>query len=188
MGMPHTFEQAPTGRAKCRGCAQSIAAGVIRFGERVPNPYGDDGSETTHWYHVRCAAFTRPAAFLDTLPSSTESIADRDALEREAALGAAHERLPRVRAAEIAPTGRATCRSCRELIAKDAWRIGLAYYEEGRFVPSGFIHAGCAREYFGTIAILPRLRHFSPSLTDADFRHLATELESPSAPPPPAVR
>jgi hypothetical protein len=180
--VPDTFEHAPTGRAKCRGCGESIAAGVLRFGERVPNPFGDDGSETTHWYHVWCAAFTRPAAFIAALPTSTESMADRDALAREATLGAAHERLARVRAAEVSPTSRAACRSCREPITKGAWRIALAYYEEGRFVPSGFIHAGCAREYVGTIDLLPRLRHFSPTLTDADFRQLEADLQSPSPP------
>ena len=63
--MSHTIERAPTGRAKCRGCGEKIAAGERRLGERVPNPFGDDGSETTLWYHVRCAAFTRPEAFLE---------------------------------------------------------------------------------------------------------------------------
>jgi hypothetical protein len=149
----------------------------VRFGERVPNPFGEDGSETTHWYHVRCGALTRPEAFLQTLPAAGP-IDDRDALEREASQGAAHERLPRARAAERAPTGRATCRSCREAIAKDGWRITLAYYEEGRFVPSGFIHAGCAREYFGTADILPRIRHFSSALTDADLSDLDVALRS----------
>ncbi len=174
--MPHVIERAPTGRAKCRACGASIGTGALRFGERVPNPFGDDGSETTHWYHVGCGALTRPEAFLQTLPSSAEPVDGRETLERDASQGAAHERLPRVRAAERAPTGRATCRSCREPIAKDTWRIGLAYYEEGRFVPSGFIHAGCAQEYFGTTDILPRLKHFSPALADADMTDLEAAL------------
>jgi hypothetical protein len=110
--MPHLFEYAPTGAAR-----------TLRFGERVPNPFGDEGTETTHWYHVTCAALTRPEAFLRTLPETSEPIEQRDALEREAALGAAHERLSRARGAGRAPTGRAACRSCREPIAKDAWRI-----------------------------------------------------------------
>ena len=174
--MPHVIERATTGRAKCRGCAASIAAGTLRLGERVPNPFGDDSSETTHWYHVTCGALTRPEAFLQALQSTAEPIDNRETLERDASQGAAQDRLPRARAAERAPTGRATCRSCREPIAKDAWRICLAYYEEGRFVPSGFIHAGCAQEYFGTTDILPRLRHFSAALTDADIAELEIAL------------
>lgn len=39
--MPHVFEHAPSGRAKCRGCDAVIAKGALRFGERLPNPYGD---------------------------------------------------------------------------------------------------------------------------------------------------
>ena len=76
--MPHTIERAVTGRAKCRGCNERIAAGQQRFGERVPNPYGDEGSETTHWYHVACAAFTRPEAFLEALPSLRDPIDNRE--------------------------------------------------------------------------------------------------------------
>ena len=71
--MPHTFEVAKTGRARCRGCGQPIAARTVRFGERVPNPFADEeGSETTLWYHVACAAFMRPDPFLQTLPAATE--------------------------------------------------------------------------------------------------------------------
>jgi hypothetical protein len=174
--MPHVVELAPTGRAKCRACGQLILARTQRFGERVSNPYGDAGSETTHWYHVSCAAFTRPEAFLLALPSITADIENRGELEREAQLGAAHERVPRIRSAERSPTGRATCRSCREPIAKDSWRITLAYYEEGRFVPGGFIHVTCAKEYFSTSDVLPRIRHFSPGLTDQDFSEIGAIL------------
>src|SRR5512140_3485098 len=112
--MPHTVEVAKTGRAKCRGCGQPIAAGALRFGERVPNPFADEeGSETTLWYHVPCAAFMRPAPFLETLPATTLAIEQRDDLEREARLGLAHRRLPRATAVGRAPTARAVCRACK---------------------------------------------------------------------------
>ena len=39
--MPHVIEAAPTGRAKCRGCGRAIARGELRFGERLPNAYGE---------------------------------------------------------------------------------------------------------------------------------------------------
>jgi hypothetical protein len=176
--MPHIIERAPTGRAKCRACGDKIAAADLRFGERVPNPFGDDGSETTHWFHPVCAAFTRPESFLDVLAVTTETIDHKDVLEREAALGAAHHRLPRVRAAERAPTGRATCRACKALIDKGAWRIALAFYEDGRFSPSGFIHVTCAAPYLETTAVRPRLRHFSPALTDADLDDVEAAIGS----------
>ncbi len=134
--MPHVIERASTGRAKCRTCDDKIGAAELRFGERVPNPFGDDGSETTLWSHPACAAFTRPDAFLEALAATADVIDNRDVLEREAALGAAHHRLPRVRAAERAATGRATCRACKTPIDKGAWRIALAFYEDGRFSPA----------------------------------------------------
>ena len=56
--MPHVIETASSGRAKCRGCGEKIAAGELRFGERLPNPFAE--GETTHWFHLECAAFKRP--------------------------------------------------------------------------------------------------------------------------------
>ena len=75
-----------------------------------------------------------------------------------------------------APTGRARCRSCRELIAKGQWRIRLVFYEEGRFEPSGFIHVRCANPYFETIDIIDRMRHFTPELGDGDITAIEIEL------------
>ena len=83
--------------------------------------------------------------------------------------------------AERATTGRATCRHCREAIAKDSWRIALLYYEDGQFSPSGFIHARCAAPYFETAAVMDRVRHFSPALTDADLAEIRTDVDSAGA-------
>lgn len=176
--MAHVLELAATGRAKCRGCGQPIAAKTVRLGERVPNPFSDDGGETTHWYHPGCGAFRRPEAFLAALTTTTVEVTDRPHLEHEAALGVAHHRAPRVSTAGLAPTGRAACRACKEPIAKDTWRIALVFYEDGRFVPSGFVHASCAADYLGTIDLLPRIRHFSPELTDADIAALTAALST----------
>ena len=174
--MPHVIEAAKTGRAKCRACGKLIAAGTQRFGERVPNPFADDGGETTNWFHVPCAAFTRPESFLETIATTTETIADRDQLEREAKAGIEHRRLPRVAGAGRAPSGRAACRHCKEPIAKDAWRIALSYYDEGRFAPSGFIHLACAQAYLETTDILDRVKNFSPELTETDLGSIRAEL------------
>ncbi|HYN10055.1 MAG TPA: hypothetical protein VES67_21905 [Vicinamibacterales bacterium] len=173
--MPHIIEKAATGRAKCRGCDTRIAAGLLRFGERLPNPYAEDGGEMTHWFHLACAAFKRPAPFLETVPASAE-IEDRETLEREATAGITHRRLARVNTAERSSTGRAVCRSCQTTIAKGAWRITLVYYEDGRFVASGFIHVGCAQPYLETTDIMRRVKYFTPSLTDADLAEIQTEL------------
>jgi hypothetical protein len=174
--MPHLIEAAKTGRAKCRGCGQLIAAKTLRFGERVPNPFSEDGGESTNWFHVPCAAFMRPEAFLETIATTTEVIEGRADLEREAHLGIAHRRLPRATAVARAPTGRAVCRACKQAIAKDVWRIALMYYEDGRFAPSGFVHVSCAPEYLETTDFIGRVRHFSPELTDADVQEIREQL------------
>jgi len=174
----HRIEPAASARAKCRGCGDRIGAGDLRFGESLPNPFAD--GEMTLWFHLDCAAFKRPEPFLQTLEGRSEPLEGQEQLASEARLGIAHRRLPRVDRAGRAPTGRARCRSCRAPIVKGAWRIGLVFYEEGRFEPSGFVHAACARAYFETSDVLPRVRRFSPGLRDEDLAALEADLGRPT--------
>ncbi len=175
--MPHLIERAPSGRAKCRGCGEKIASGDLRFGEQLPNPFADgDDALMTHWFHPQCAAYRRPEALLEGLASYTEPLNNRGALEADAQAGVAHHRVPRINTAELAPTGRATCRSCKTLIDKDTWRIALVFYEDGRFNPSGFIHAKCAKEYLETTDIRARVKFFSPKLSDAELDELMAAM------------
>jgi hypothetical protein len=173
--MPHVIEPASTGRAKCRGCNERIAAGMLRFGECLPNPFGE--GDTFHWFHVDCGAYKRPEAFLEALAARTEPLEDADRLAAEAKRGIEHRRLPRLNGAERAKSARAHCRSCREIIEKDAWRIALVFYEDGRFEPSGFIHVRCAQAYFETTDFMVRLRRFAPGLSDDDVRQIEAELQ-----------
>lgn len=181
--MPHAIEIAPTGRAKCRACEQKIDKGELRFGERLPNVFGE--GEMTLWFHMRCAAYKRPEPFLEALHAAVETdgapnaeIEDAPALEAAAEFGIAHRRVPRINGADLAPTGRARCRHCREPIDKGTWRIVLVFFEEYRFQPSGFIHAACAREYFETTDVLERVRWFSPTLTPGELESLRAALET----------
>jgi hypothetical protein len=175
--MPHVIEVARTGRAKCRGCGQLIAARTLRLGERVPNPFADEeGGETTLWFHMACAAFMRPDTFLQTMASAPGPIDDVENLEREARLGLAHRRLPRATAIGRAPTGRAVCRACKQTIPKDAWRIVLMFFEEGRFTAAGFIHLTCAAAYLETTDMLGRLKHFSPEITEAEWAEIRAQI------------
>lgn len=193
--MAHVIEPAASGRAKCRGCEQKIAKDELRFGERLDNPFGE--GEMTLWFHPVCGAYKRPESFLEALDAALGS-AELD-LERiptpaagghtgewlrgEASDGVAHRRLPRLNGASRAPTARARCRDCKEPIEKDAWRLALVYYEEGFFSPSGFIHAGCARDYFeapelATASIVRRIRYFSPELEAGELAEIAAEIGS----------
>ena len=176
----HVIERATSGRAKCRGCDGKIATDELRFGERQPNAFGE--GEMTLWFHPACAAYKRPEPFLETLSDDVPEDVPEDVrgLAAAARRGIEHRRLPRVNGAERAPTGRARCRSCRELIERGAWRIRLVFFEEFRFEPSGFIHAGCAGEYFGTTDLLDRVGHFSPTLGAEDIEELKAALEAGS--------
>lgn len=169
--MGHLLEPATTGRARCRGCTAKLAKGELRFGERLPNPFADEG-QTTLWFHPECAAYKRPEPFLEALAEHALAFDQRERLASEARRGLEHRRLPRIDGAERAPSGRATCRDCREPIAKQAWRLRLTYFEDGRFVPGGFVHAHCAASYFGTSELVERVACFTPEL-DAEAR---TEL------------
>ena len=156
----------------------------MRFGEGLPNLFAE--GDTFHWFHLDCAAFKRPEPFLEALEANAEPIADAERLTAEAKRGIVHRRLPRVSGAERAPSGRAQCRSCKATIEKGAWRIALVFYEEGRFAPSGSIHVRCAQAYLETIDVVPRLKRFSPALTDEDLGAIETELAT-TPPSPPAV-
>lgn len=180
--LTHLVERAATGRAKCRGCGAAIAKDSWRIGEAVPNLFANtEDAQARHWYHPACAAYRRPEAFLQAIAGTDAAIEDRERLIAEAQLGVTHERLPRVDRAERAASGRASCRECRTAIAKDSWRLTLLFWQDGRFVPSGYVHTGCAAAYLGTTAIGDRLRHFTPDLTDADLADITAGLTAPPA-------
>lgn len=142
----------------------------MRFGERLPNPFAD--GEITVWFHPLCAAYKRPEPLLETLAESNENLPDRAALERAAHASLEHRRLPRIDGAERASSGQAACRSCRQPIARGTWRIRLAFHEEGRFSPGGFIHLDCRREYFETDVAADLVLHFSAALSEGEREEL----------------
>jgi hypothetical protein len=95
-------------------------------------------------------------------------VPDGESLERVARSSSTHRRLPRIDGAERAPSGQAKCRSCRQPIERGAWRIRLVFFEEGRFLPGGFVHLDCRKAYFESDDVLDPMLHFSPDLSDDD--------------------
>ena len=168
--MPHVFEPASSGRAKCRACGRAIARGELRFGERLPNAYGE--GEMTFWFHPLCAAYRRPEQVLEALAEASDGVPDRAALERSARAAAEHRRLPRVNGAERAPSRQAKCRQCRQPIERGTWRIRLVFFEDGRFVPGGFVHIDCRKAYFEDHDVLEAMLHFSPEMSDDERKDL----------------
>ncbi len=167
--MPDVIALAPTSRSKCRGCDRSIDKGTLRFGEADVNPFGE--GETQRWFHLECAALRRPERFGPALESAAD-VPERDALSALIKTGLEHPRLVRIAGAERAPSGRAHCRHCRELIEKGALRVALQIWEDGRFSPMGSIHAHCAPSYFGTRELMDRIERSSPELPEVDAQAL----------------
>lgn len=174
----HVFEPAPSGRSKCRGCGQAIAKGELRFGERMPNLFAE--GEMTLWFHPLCAAYKRPEPMLAALAAGSPP-AGHEAWQVAAQRSAGHRRLPRIDGAERASSGRAGCRSCQQPIERGGWRIRLAYFEDGRFQPGGFVHLACGREYFECDDLLAALLHFSPTLSDGERAELSSAAGAGSA-------
>jgi hypothetical protein len=184
--MAHLIESAASGRSKCRGCAQPIQRGELRFGERVPNAFGE--GETTLWFHPLCAAYKRPQPLLEALAGTAENVPDREGLERAAHRSVAHERLQRIDGAERSRSGQAKCRSCHEPIVRGSWRIRIVFHEEGRFAPGGYVHLACRKVYFETDEILDQVLHFSSALSDADREELIRAFDTQQTDPSPQRR
>lgn len=186
--MPHVVELASTGRAKCRGCGAAIAKGAWRVGEAVPNMFADgENAEARHWYHPRCAAYRRPEAFLQALEGSDAALDDREALLAAARAGVTHHRLARIDKAERAASGRAACRQCRTPIVKGAWRLTLLFWEDGRFMPAGYLHPSCVAAYAeATDGVVERVRHFTPELSADDLASIGAAIAD-GAPAPPST-
>jgi hypothetical protein len=123
----------------------------------------------------------RPDVFLDTVsePEFRKVVPDVKDLRRTAEEGITYRRLPRVDGAERSPSGRAACRSCKELIEKDVWRIKLVFYEEGMFNPAGYIHAACSKDYLETNDVVDRIANFSSELDERDLSEIRELSHAP---------
>ncbi len=147
--MSHKLEIAATGRARCRGCKEALAKGVLRFAEEFKNPYSEDGGMSYRYWHLACAA-TKMAN--DLAPAIAAYVAEGGEVPDREALDAliAEHRKPEMPFAERAPNARAKCRACQEAIAKGELRVAFERMYEG---PMGmqkgaaYAHARCLLRY-----------------------------------------
>lgn len=169
------LECAKTGRARCRACGETLARGQLRCGEQVPNPFGE--GTTTYWFHPRCAAERRPESFLSAEQASPE-LSDADELQGLRALaefGATHPRAARLSSVGVAPSGRARCRCCRELIEKGMLRTELSIFQDGRFDPMGYLHLACLGQYVGAPLPWSRMENKCADLTEEQRELVRTQ-------------
>jgi hypothetical protein len=173
--MSDLIEIASTGRSKCRRCQQKIDKGGLRFGEKVPNAFGE--GEATHWFHLACAAEKRPEKVGVALASFEPEIPDRERIAAIAAEGSENPKLAAIVRAERAPSGRATCQQCHEKIAKDELRIAFERDAEPMGMAStASIHVGCGPAYFGSAGLLAKLERSSPELSADELSALRAAL------------
>ena len=130
----------------------------------------------TIWYHLKCAAYRRPEPFLEALLAVDQGLDDQYMLRSAAEFSLAHRRVCRIGGVERSSSGRARCRACRELIARDILRIPLLFYEEGLFAASGFVHVTCAAGYFESDDLFDCICHFSPDIGAAERREIEQAL------------
>jgi hypothetical protein len=144
--MPHKIEPAPSGRASCRGCKETIAKGALRFAEEAPNPYSDDGGTSFRYWHLPCAAKKLANELRAALGAYDGPIDDRPSIE---ALVEEHA-LPEMPYAERASSGRARCRACDAGIAKGELRVAFERTLESPTGPqkaAAYAHPKCVTRY-----------------------------------------
>ena len=127
----------------------------------------------------------RSEQVLPVLATYEPAPADASFLREAAEFGVAHPKVQRLARAERAASGRARCRSCRELMEKGRFRLVLQMFEEGRMNAMGSIHPDCAEAYFGTTKILERLARLTPELDAAALVEIEEVMRVQRPAPPP---
>jgi hypothetical protein len=127
---PYVIEGARSSRSKCKSCRRPITQGTLRLGILIEGPYGTGYL----WHHLTCAArrqFERVAEAyeLEAWKEAKQPPADLPSLEqlertREQSEQRRRERKP-IPHAEPAPTGRARCKQCNEIIEQGSLRVVL---------------------------------------------------------------
>ncbi|MBC7976216.1 MAG: hypothetical protein H7138_14685 [Myxococcales bacterium] len=147
--MANVIEEAKSGRASCRTCKKTIAKGELRLGVEQTTQFSDTPSLA--WHHVLCAAGKLPAELKAALAEYPGEVANR--AELDAAIAEAEKKGTAKPAgfpyADHAPTGRAKCMVCEQLIEKGSFRVAVEReLEIGAQVTrgAGYLHPKCVAE------------------------------------------
>ncbi len=127
---PYVIEGARSSRSRCKTCRRSIDKDTLRMGILIEGPYGTGYM----WHHLKCAAkrsFEQVAEAYQqeawnhakTPPENVPTLEKLQALHDDAD----QERKERkqIPYTEPAPSGRARCKHCNELIEKGSMRVIL---------------------------------------------------------------
>lgn len=146
---PYLLEAARSSRSKCRTCKRKIEKDKLRLGILFEGPYGTGFL----WHHLTCAAKRR----IEDVEAAYEQKAWDDGLEvpdlaelQKLKEKAAEEKAKRKLApyVELAPSGRAKCKHCDELIEKGETRVALlrevVFGQQARAAPVN-VHVRCVQ-------------------------------------------
>jgi len=182
--MANHIEEAKSGRASCRTCKKTIAKGELRLGVEAANAFGDTPS--MQWHHLACAAAKLPAELGDALKAYVGDVSDRAALEQAMADAVAkgHAKPGGFPYVDRAPTGRAKCMQCSEVIAKDALRVAVEReIEMGASVQksAGYLHPACTAAYLesheGDVGGTVEGLRANSRIPEADLAGVIAEIE-----------
>jgi len=148
---PYVIEGARSGRSKCKTCRRAISKGALRVGFLVEGPYGIGYM----WHHLNCAAKRHLPRVEEAYeeqawnaakepPQKLPSIEElRQLQEKSEEKRKTRKEIPH---AELAPSGRARCKQCGNIIEKDSVRVVLGrsveFGSQVRLTPIN-IHPGC---------------------------------------------
>ncbi len=144
---PYLIEGARSSRSKCRTCKRKIDKGSVRIGILLEGPYGTGYL----WHHLTCAARRRfedvEAAYAEDAASPGTELPPLEELkllkEKAEEKRAQKKTAPYV---DVAPTSRAKCKSCEEIMEKGTPRITLlrevTFGNQFRSTPIQ-VHPGC---------------------------------------------
>jgi hypothetical protein len=127
---PYVIEGARSSRSRCKTCRRGIDKETLRLGILIEGPYGTGYM----WHHLKCAARRRFDQVVEAYEQESWNNAkvppeNVPPLEKMRKL---HEQADQQRKerkqlpyTEPAPSGRARCKHCNELIEKDSMRVVL---------------------------------------------------------------
>lgn len=150
---PYVIEGARSSRSKCKTCRRKINMGTPRIGMLIEGPYGVGYL----WHHLNCAArrqFERveEAYELEAWKEAKQPLDRVPDLEQLRGLREKAEQQRQARKAipyaEPAPTGRARCKHCNELIEQGTLRVTVGrtveFGNQVRTAPVN-VHPRCVR-------------------------------------------
>ncbi len=148
------IEGARSGRAKCKTCRKVIPKDSLRLGILVEGPFGVGHM----WHHLKCAAkrqfskveeayaceaWNNAKIVPEGLPPLEELVKLKDEAEKKKV---EKKELPHT---ELAPSGRARCKHCEELIEKGSPRVvigrAVEFGQQTRTTPIN-VHPGCVAD------------------------------------------